>query len=109
MVRVKRLRNSRRLNKGKSMRSAVMINGKVTVVDHGAIGASIKPGTAKGNSYCARSSKIKMTPKNVAARAAWNCAGKKSKKTRPAMYGGKISQKKINQALRRRGLLKGRK
>lgn len=114
MVAVRKLRNTRSLQKGKSMRSAVLLDGKVYVVDHGAAGATIKPGTKKGDSYCARSAEIKMTPTNIAARAAWNCKGKKSMKTRPKMYDGKISRDKINMALRRKGALprknrKGRK
>lgn len=109
MVAVKRLKNTKSLNKGKSMRSAVLLKGKVTVVDHGAKGATIKPGTKKGDSYCARSAGIKMTSANIASRAAWNCKGTKSMKSRPKMYDGNISQSKINEALRRKGALKMRK
>jgi len=41
---------------------------------------TIAPGTKRGNSYCARSSGIKMTPRNKMARKKWKCRGKKSMK-----------------------------
>jgi len=84
--RVSRKKNPKNLNKGKSMRSIVTVNGKTTVVDHGAKNATIKPGTEKGNSYCARSKAIGNTPANLASRAAWNCDGAVSKKSRPKFY-----------------------
>tara|TARA_B110000977_G_scaffold182953_1_gene245114 strand:- start:1956 stop:2210 length:255 start_codon:yes stop_codon:yes gene_type:complete len=53
-------------------------------------GPRVKPGTTKGDSYCARSFGIKMalskekqndpdTPNNL-SRKRWKCSGKKSKK-----------------------------
>ena len=41
---------------------------------------TIAPGTKRGDAYCARSSGIKMTPKNRMARKKWRCRGKKSMK-----------------------------
>ncbi len=49
----------------------------------GAKGYNARPGTAKGNNYCARSSGIKsakISP-NTFARMLWNCNGKKSNKS----------------------------
>lgn len=50
----------------------------------GAPGASIEPGTPKGNSYCARSAKIKTARPNIKSpnfwsRANWSCQGTRSK------------------------------
>lgn len=39
-----------------------------------------KPGTKRGDAYCARSSGQKRTPKVKARRKAWGCSGKKSKR-----------------------------
>ena len=39
-----------------------------------------KPGTKRGDSYCARSSGQKQTEKVRVRRKAWGCKGKKSKK-----------------------------
>jgi len=39
-----------------------------------------KPGTKRGDAYCARSSGQKQTEKVKARRKAWGCKGKKSKK-----------------------------
>ena len=39
-----------------------------------------KPGTARGNSYCARSSGQKKTAKVKVRRKEWGCRGKKSVK-----------------------------
>lgn len=39
-----------------------------------------KPGTKRGDAYCARSSGQKKTPKVKARRRAWGCKGKKSVK-----------------------------
>lgn len=41
---------------------------------------TIAPGTKRGDAYCARSSGIKMTPRNRMARKKWKCKGKKSMK-----------------------------
>jgi hypothetical protein len=59
-------------------------------VSYGAKGASVKPGTKKGDSYCARSLGIKKrlpkskqndpnTPNNL-SRKRWKCSGAKSRK-----------------------------
>tara|TARA_R110002073_G_scaffold1778_4_gene12736 strand:+ start:557 stop:793 length:237 start_codon:yes stop_codon:yes gene_type:complete len=59
-------------------------------VSYGQKGAKVKPGTSKGDSYCARSLGIKKglskkkqndpnTPNNL-SRKRWKCAGAKSKK-----------------------------
>ena len=59
------------------------VNGKT--VKFGAKGYSIAPGTAKGDSYCARSAGIKKCSKppcaNDLSRKAWGCVGKKSVKS----------------------------
>jgi len=59
------------------------VNGKT--VKFGAKGYSIAPGTAKGDSYCARSSGIKKCAKppcaNDLSRQAWGCVGNKSVKS----------------------------
>lgn len=58
-------------------------NKDINPVHAGQKGATIEPGTPKGDSYCARSSEIKSSGKvsaNDVARAAWNCRGKKSQK-----------------------------
>ena len=39
-----------------------------------------KPGTKRGDAYCARSSGQKKTQKVLARRKAWGCKGKKSGK-----------------------------
>lgn len=45
-------------------------------------GARIRPGTPKGDAYCARSAKIKKCKKppcaNALSRKKWKCRGKKS-------------------------------
>ena len=47
-------------------------------------GDRIRPGTAKGDAYCARSAKIKKCKKppcaNALSRKKWKCRGKKSMK-----------------------------
>jgi hypothetical protein len=59
-------------------------------VRYGQVGAKVRPGTKKGDSYCARSAGIKKglskadqnnpnTPNNL-SRKKWKCAGKKSKR-----------------------------
>jgi len=64
--------------------------GRKKTVKYGQKGKTPKPGTSKGNSYCARSNGIKKalpaskrndpnTPNNLSRRR-WKCAGDKSKK-----------------------------
>jgi hypothetical protein len=70
--------------KGKKWRSKVVIGGKEHVVSHGDPRYTIAPGTARGDSYCARSqgiiNKYGKTPRNIASRRKWKCVGKKSMK-----------------------------
>lgn len=69
--------------KGKKYK-AVPVSGKGRAIHFGAKGYNAKPGTKKGDNYCARSSGIKSTKKgatpNDLARMLWNCRGKKSMK-----------------------------
>lgn len=62
--------------------------GRTKTISYGQAGASIRPGTPKGDSYCARSLGIKKrlskaqqndpnTPNNL-SRKKWNCRGAKS-------------------------------
>jgi len=64
--------------------------GRTKTVKYGQKGATIKPGTSKGDSYCARSYGIKKglskaqqndpnTPNNL-SRKKWACSGKKSRR-----------------------------
>jgi hypothetical protein len=60
--------------------------GRTKTVKYGQKGATISPGTSKGDSYCARSAKIKgdwksdpNSPNNL-SRKKWNCSGSKSMK-----------------------------
>lgn len=64
--------------------------GRKKTVRYGQKGASVRPGTPKGDSYCARSAGIKRglskadqnnpnTPNNL-SRKKWKCAGKKSRR-----------------------------
>ena len=66
--------------KGKAVR--VNVNGKTRSV--GQAGKKPKPGTKKGDSYCARSAGIKKCNKppcpNDISRKRWKCKGKKSMK-----------------------------
>ena len=70
--------------KGKKYK-AVPVSGKGKSIHFGAKGYFAKPGTPKGDNYCARSSGIKSTKKgatpNDLARMLWNCRGKKSMKS----------------------------
>ena len=71
----------RSTRKGKKYK-ACPISGKGSCVHFGATGFNARPGTDKGNNYCARSSGIKskeVSP-NTFARMLWNCEGKVSKK-----------------------------
>ena len=66
--------------KGKAVR--VNVNGKTRSV--GQAGRKPKPGTKKGDAYCARSAKIKKCKKppcaNDISRKRWKCRGSKSMK-----------------------------
>ena len=69
--------------KGKKYK-AVPVSGKGRSIHFGAKGYFAKPGTSKGDNYCARSSGIKSSKAgagaNDLARMLWNCRGKKSLK-----------------------------
>lgn len=60
--------------------------GRTKTVKYGQKGATIKPGSARGDSYCARSAKIKGDWKsdpnspNRLSRKKWRCKGSKSMK-----------------------------
>jgi len=63
--------------------------GKKNKVSYGQKGAKVKPGTSKGDSYCARSAgQMKSHPEAAKnpnsplrlSRKRWKCAGSKSKK-----------------------------
>ena len=78
----KKFRIAKPTAKGKKYK-AVPVDGKGKSYHFGAKGYSARPGTAKGNNYCARSSGIKskkISP-NSFARMLWNCNGKKSSKS----------------------------
>ena len=60
--------------------------GRKKTVKYGDPNGTISPGTPRGNSYCARSAKIKgdwksdpNSPNNL-SRKKWNCSGSKSLK-----------------------------
>ena len=60
--------------------------GRTKTVKYGQKGAKVKPGTPKGDAYCARSAKIKgdwksdpNSPNNL-SRKRWKCRGSKSMK-----------------------------
>ena len=72
--------------------------GRTKTVNYGQKGAKVKPGTSKGDSYCARSMGIKRdmiakggesakkardpnSPNNL-SRKRWKCSGEKSKRSR---------------------------
>lgn len=60
--------------------------GRKKTVRYGQKGATIKPGTSKGDSYCARSNAIKgdwrsdKNSPNQLSRKKWKCQGSKSVK-----------------------------
>ena len=61
------------------------VNGEGRSINFGQKGANARPNTAKGDSYCARSAKIKSKnpskpSANDFARKLWNCNGAKSMK-----------------------------
>ena len=64
----------------------------------GQAGASIKPGTKKGDAYCARSAGIKSkgnnSPNNLSRRI-WGCKGKKSQKVNINSILKKIGARRI--------------
>lgn len=68
----------------------VVVNDKT--IHFGASGYRIKPGTPAGDSYCARSAKIKggtgIESPNYWARQLWSCRGDKSVSDKP--FFGKI-------------------
>ena len=62
--------------------------GRTKTVKYGQKGATISPGTKRGDAYCARSAKIKgdwksdpNSPNNL-SRKKWGCVGSKSQKSR---------------------------
>lgn len=69
--------------KGKKYK-ATPVSGGSGVVQFGAKGYTVAPGTPRGDNYCARSSGIKSSKKGASAndfaRMLWNCQGKKSMK-----------------------------
>lgn len=69
----------------KDKKYAVEYKGKV--INFGAKGYRIKPGTDAGDSYCARSFGIKgandKSSANYWARQLWSCKGKKSVSSKP--------------------------
>lgn len=68
--------------KGKKYK-ATPVDGKPGVIQFGAKGYKVGPGTSRGTNYCSRSLGIKSSKKgagaNDFARMLWNCNGKKSK------------------------------
>ena len=61
---------------------ATPTDGGPGVIQFGAKGYKVAPGTERGQNYCARSFGIKTDPKKASAndfaRLLWNCDGKKS-------------------------------
>lgn len=59
-----------------------MVKDRRGTIHAGAVGYTVAPGTARGDSYCARSSGIQGTTgsftANGLARSMWGCVGKKS-------------------------------
>lgn len=82
-VKGKKYKIARSKAKGKKY-VAKPVNGKGGIINFGQKGATAKPNTTKGDSYCARSAGIKTTKKgptpNDFSRMLWNCQGKKSMK-----------------------------
>ena len=62
-------------NKGKAK---VQVTSSGKRVSYGQKGASVKPGTPKGDSYCAKQNDPN-TPNNL-SRKRWKCSGAKSKR-----------------------------
>lgn len=77
----------------KKARSKTIVNpktGRKKTVHYGQKGAKVKPGTAKGDAYCARSAaQMKEHPKAAKdpnsplrlSRKRWKCSGKKSRRS----------------------------
>ena len=77
----------------KKAKSKTIVNpktGRKKTVHYGQKGAEVKPGTAKGDSYCARSAaQMKKFPKAAKdpnsplrlSRKRWKCSGKKSRRS----------------------------
>lgn len=67
--------------KGKKYK-ATPTDGGPGIIQFGAKGYKVAPGTERGQNYCARSFGIKTDPKQASAndfaRLLWNCNGKKS-------------------------------
>ena len=71
-------------------KARVKVTAKGTRVSYGQKGAKVKPGTSKGDSYCARSNAQKKrfpsaaknpnSPLNL-SRKRWKCSGSKSRRT----------------------------
>ncbi len=71
-------------------KARVKVTASGRTVSYGAKGAKVKPGTSKGDSYCARSAAQKKrfpkaakdpnSPLNL-SRKRWKCSGTKSKRT----------------------------
>jgi len=82
-VKGKKYKIARSQAKGKKY-VARPVNGEGGVINFGAQGYNAKPGTKKGDNYCARSSGIKSSKKGAGANdfaiMLWNCNGKKSMK-----------------------------
>ena len=68
--------------KGKKYK-AIPFDGAKGVIQFGAKGYKVAPGTDRGDNYCARSSGIKSSKRGASAndfaRILWNCDGKKSR------------------------------
>lgn len=87
VVRVKgrRFRISRSGRKGKHWR-ACCLTGRGRCIHFGQPGATVKPGTPKGDSFCARSYPLsrkqasRAATANDLARLDWRCKGKKSRR-----------------------------
>ena len=75
-----RVRISSSKAKGKKKTATRLSDGKK--VNFGAKGATVSPGTPKGDSYCSRSNGLNSVGfnANTLARADWHCSGNKSKK-----------------------------
>ncbi len=82
-VKGKQYKIARSKAKGKKY-VAKPVGGEGRSINFGAKGYNAKPGTSKGDNYCARSSGIKSSKKGASAndfaRKLWNCNGKKSMK-----------------------------
>ena len=76
----------RQSNAQGSKKAAVTSEGRV--INFGAAGARVRPGTDAGNAYCARSAGInspsdRLTPNDL-ARADWHCVGSVSREDGPS-------------------------